>query len=166
MTVALALWMVKPQQDGVLSFALLESKYKYSVWSRHRHRGNSRFFKFQNSPDNTAEITALIEASSFLGIFGLVAWDANSWIYYDSKHAACVCLGTIRAHQCQAGTCVSTIDAESPAQVTVYHTARVRPYSESWTECAGHATTLGTFGLVLDHNLSPRWVRHNFDSII
>ena len=31
-------------------------------------------------------------------------------------------------------------------------------------ECADQAAALGTFGLVSHHNLSTRWVRHNFDT--
>ena len=31
-------------------------------------------------------------------------------------------------------------------------------------ECANHAAALGTFGLVPNHNLASRWVRHNFDT--
>ena len=38
--------------------------------------------------NNTTEMTAMIEALSFLGPRGLVARDANSCNYYDSKHAA------------------------------------------------------------------------------
>ena len=45
--------------------------------------------------NNTAEMSAMIEALPFLGPHGPVARDANLCIYYDSKHAAGVCLGTI-----------------------------------------------------------------------
>ena len=47
--------------------------------------------------NNTAEMTAMIEALSFLGPRGPVARDANSCIYCDSKHAAGVCWSTIQA---------------------------------------------------------------------
>ena len=47
--------------------------------------------------NNTAEMTAMVEALSFLGPRGPVARDVDSCIYYDSKHAAGVCLGTIQA---------------------------------------------------------------------
>ena len=43
--------------------------------------------------NNTAEMTAMVEA----GPRGPVARDTNSCIYYDSKHAAGVCLGTVQA---------------------------------------------------------------------
>ena len=42
-------------------------------------------------------MTAMIEALSFLGPRGPVARDMDSCIYYDSKHAAGVCLGTSQA---------------------------------------------------------------------
>ena len=32
------------------------------------------------------------------------------------------------------------------------------------SECADHAAALGTFGLVFNHNLAVRWVRHFFDT--
>ena len=47
--------------------------------------------------NSTAEMTARIEALSFLGLHGLVARDEQSCIYYDSQHAACIYLGTIQA---------------------------------------------------------------------
>ena len=47
--------------------------------------------------NNTAEMTALIEAFSFLGPHGTVARDEQSCFFHDSKHAAGVCLGTIQA---------------------------------------------------------------------
>ena len=47
--------------------------------------------------NKTAEMTAMIEALSFLGPHGPVVRDKQSCIYYDSKHAAGVCLGTIQA---------------------------------------------------------------------
>ena len=71
--------------------------------------------------NNTAEMSAMIEALSFLGPHGPVARDASSCIYYDSKHAAGVCLGTIQARTHPAGTRVSAVDAESPTQAAAYH---------------------------------------------
>ena len=47
--------------------------------------------------NNSAEMSAMIEALSFLGPHGLVARDANSCIFHDSKHAAGSCLGRIQA---------------------------------------------------------------------
>ena len=51
--------------------------------------------------NNTAEMTAMIEALSFLGPHGPVARDEQSCIYYDSQHVAGVCLGTIQARTCR-----------------------------------------------------------------
>ena len=115
--------------------------------------------------NNTAEITAMTEASSFLGPRGPVARDANSCIYYDSKHAAGVCLGTI-----QARTHVQLALACQQSMLTVQHRLRLsmqHVYGHTGNlgnECADHAAALGTFGLVSDHNLSARWTRHNFDT--
>ena len=39
--------------------------------------------------NNTAEMTAMIEALSFLGPHGPVAWDEQSCIYHDSPRGAC-----------------------------------------------------------------------------
>ena len=47
--------------------------------------------------NNTAEMTAMIEALSFLVPHGPAARDEQSCIYYDSLHAAGLCLGTIQA---------------------------------------------------------------------
>ena len=47
--------------------------------------------------NNTAEMTAMIEALSFLGPRGPVTHDEQSCIYDDSMHAAGICLGTIQA---------------------------------------------------------------------
>ena len=47
--------------------------------------------------NNTAEMTALVEALSFLLPHDRVARNANSCIFYDSKHAAGICLGTIQS---------------------------------------------------------------------
>ena len=50
--------------------------------------------------NNTTEMSAIVEALSFLGPHGPVARDAHSCVFYDSKHAASVCWGTInpRSH--------------------------------------------------------------------
>ena len=47
--------------------------------------------------NNTAEMSAMVEARSFLGPHGLVARDANACVFYDFKQAAGVCFGTIQA---------------------------------------------------------------------
>ena len=45
--------------------------------------------------NNTAEMTAMVEALSFLGPHGPVTRHEQSCVYYDSQHAAGICLGTI-----------------------------------------------------------------------
>ena len=74
LTGVLALLMVKPQQDGG---AIARS-----------HHGRIDIMVGPVITTPTAEMSAMIEALSFLGPCGPVARDANSCIYYDSKHAA------------------------------------------------------------------------------
>ena len=114
--------------------------------------------------NNTAEMSAMIEALSFLGPRGPKARDANSCIYYDTKHAAGVYMGTI-----QARTHVQLALACQQSMLSVQHRLRLtmqHVYGHTGNmgnECGDHAAALGTFGLVSNHNLAARWV-HNFDT--
>ena len=115
--------------------------------------------------NKTAEMSAMIEALSSLGPLGPVARDANSCFFYDSKHAAGVCLGTIqaRSHVQLALTCQqSLLKVEHKLRFTMQ-----RVYGHAWNlgdECADLAAALGALGLVSNHNLSTRWTRHSFGS--
>ena len=66
--------------------------------------------------NNTAEMTAMIEALSFLGRRGPVTPDEQSRIYFDSMHAAGICLGTI-----QARTHVQLALACQQSMIRVHH---------------------------------------------
>ena len=98
--------------------------------------------------NNTAEMTAMIEALSFLGPHGPAAQDGQSCIYYDSTHAAGICLGTIQArtHVQLALACQqSLIHAQRRLRLTMQHV-----YGHSGNlgnECADHAAALGTLDL-------------------
>ena len=115
--------------------------------------------------NNTAEMSAMIEALSFLGPRGPVARDVDSCIYDDSKHAAGVCLGTIQArtHVQLALACErSMLCAQHRLRLTMQHV-----YGHAGNlgnECADHAAALGSLGLISSHNVATRWVRHNFDT--
>ena len=117
--------------------------------------------------NNTAEMTAMIEALSFLGPRGPVARDEQSCIYYDYLHAAGVCLGTIhaRTHVQLALACQrSMILAQRKLRLTMQHV-----YGHSGNlgnECADHAAALETFGLTSSHNVATRWIHHNFDASV
>ena len=117
--------------------------------------------------NNTAEMTAMIEALSFFGPFGPVAWDVELCFYVDSKHAAGVCLGTIQArtHVQLALACQrSMICAQHSLRVTMQHV-----YGRTWNlcdECADQAAALGSLGLIFSHNVTTRWFRHNFDTSV
>ena len=114
--------------------------------------------------NNTAEMTAMIEALSFLGSRGPVTHDEQS-LCYDSTHAAGICLGTI-----QARTHVQLALACQQSMIRVQHRLRLTMQHVSGhsgnlgNECADHAAALGTFGLISSHNVASRWIRHNFDA--
>ena len=86
--------------------------------------------------------------------------DEQSRIYYDSMHAAGICLGTIQArtHVQLALACQqSFIRAQRRLRLTMQHV-----YGHSGNlgnECADHAAALGTFGLISSHD-----VAHSLDS--
>ena len=115
--------------------------------------------------NNTAEVSAMIEALSFLGPRGPVARDVESCIYYDSKHAAGVCLCTIQActHVQLALACQRSMPcAQHRLRLTIQH---VYGHTRNLgNECADHAAALGSLGLASSHNLAARWVRHIFDT--
>ena len=73
--------------------------------------------------NSTAEMTAAIEAFSFLGLCGPVTRDEQSCIDYASMHAACICLGTIQArtHVQLALVCQSVICAQHRLRLTMQH---------------------------------------------
>ena len=121
----------------------------------------------EHTPTTPLKMTAMIEALSFLGPRGPVTHDEQSCIYYDSMHAAGMCLGTIQArtHVQLALACPeSLIHAQRRLRLTMQHV-----YGHSGNlgnECADHAAALGTFGLISSHNVSTRWMRHNFDASV
>ena len=79
--------------------------------------------------NNTAEMSAIFEALSFLGPCGLVARDACSCIF-NSKHVAGVCLGTIHARtHVQLGL---SVIAGGPAQATFHRAARLQSRGKHW----------------------------------
>ena len=115
--------------------------------------------------NNTAEMTAMIEALSFICPQGPVARDEQSCIYYDSLHVAGICLGTIQARtQVQLALACqrSMIFAQRKLRLTMQHV-----YCHSGNlgnVCADYAAALGTFGLTSNHNVATRWIRHHFDA--
>ena len=82
--------------------------------------------------NNTAEMTAMIEALLSWASWP-VARDTTSCIYYDSKHAAGVCLGTI-----QARTHVQLALACQQSLLSVQHRLRL-----SMQHVYGHSGNLG-----------------------
>ena len=117
--------------------------------------------------NNTAEMTAMIEALYFLGPHGDETRDEQSCIYYECMHAAGICLGTIQArtHVQLALACQrSMIFAQRKLRLTMQHV-----YGHGvnlGNQCADHAAALGTVGLTSSHNVATRWIHHNFDASV
>ena len=115
--------------------------------------------------NNTAEMTAMVEALYCLGPRGLVARQERACIFYDSKHAAGIRSGTIQArtHVQLALACQrSTLCVQHRLRLTMQHV-----YGHGGNlgnECADHAAALGSFGFISSHNDAARWGRHNFDT--
>ena len=99
--------------------------------------------------NNTAELTAMIEALFFLGPRGPVTPDEQSCILYDSMHAAGICLGSI-----QARTHVQLALACQQSMIRVQHRLRLTMQhvfghgGKLGNECADHAAALCAFGLI------------------
>ena len=96
----------------------------------------------------------------------MVQWPGmNSRVFYDSQHAAGVCLGTIltRTHVQLALACQRSMNfGQRKLRLTMQH---VYGHSGNLSNaCADHAAALGTFGLTSDHNVATRWIRHTFDA--
>ena len=115
--------------------------------------------------NNTAEMTAMIEALSFLGPHGPVTRDEQSCIFYDSPHVAGIYLCTIQArtHVQLALACQrSTMSAQRKLRFTMQ---LVNGHSGNLgNECADHAAALETEGSTSNHNVATRWIHHNFDA--
>ena len=97
--------------------------------------------------NNTAEMTAMIEALSFLGPHGPAARDVEECILYDSKHAVGVSLGTIQAHtdvQLTLACQRSMLCAQHRLRFTMQHV--YGHTGDLGIECADHAAALGSLG--------------------
>ena len=102
----------------------------------------------------------------FLGHHGPVARDAHSCVFYGSKHAAGVCLGTLlaRTHAQLGVSCQQLLlKVQHRLRFTMQHVYSHAEYLGN--KCADHAAALGAFGLVSNRNLRTRWACHPFDSV-
>ena len=102
--------------------------------------------------NNTAEFSSIIEALSFLGPNGPVARDSQACIFYDSKHAASICLGTIQSRaKVPLGFTCQRLLLQTQLRLRFFCAAHLQSCAESWT-CADHAAVLGAHGLVSNQN--------------
>ena len=97
--------------------------------------------------NNTAEMSAIVEALSFLGPRGPVACDACSCVFYDSKHAASVCLGTIyaRTHVQLGLSCQQLLKVPRRARFTMQHVYSHQ--GERWKRVRGSCRRIGCIWL-------------------
>ena len=104
--------------------------------------------------NNKAEMTAMIEAFSFLFSRGPVTRDEQSRIFV----TLCMLLVFVWARFKPA----HMIRVQHRLRLTMQH---VFGHSGNLgNECADHDAALGTFGLISSHNVASRWTRHNFDA--
>ena len=117
--------------------------------------------------NNTVEMTAMVEALSFLGLHGLVDRDEQSCICYDSLHAAGISLGMIQArtHVQLALACQQSMNrAQHRLRLTMQHV-----YGHGGNlanERADNAAALGTIGVTSIHNVASRWIHNIFGASV
>ena len=115
--------------------------------------------------NNTAEPSGIIEALSFLGPAGPVARGSQARFFYDSKHAAHVCMGTMQTRT-DVPLALTSQQVLLPAHLRL-RIAIEHVYSHGQnvsTACADHAAVLGAYGLISNQNINSRWVHSSFDS--
>ena len=165
--VVLALWMVKLLLDGCVISRSLHGRIYVMFGPVVTTEAQLALSGARTHFNNTAEMTAMIEGLAFLGPRGPVTSDEQSCIFYDSMHAADICLGTI-----QARTYVQLALACQQSMIRIHQRLRLtmqHVYVHSGNlgnECADHAAALGTFVLISNHNDTRRWTRHNFDTSV
>ena len=110
--------------------------------------------------NNTAETTAMIEALSFLGPRGPVTPDEQSSFFFNSMHAAGLCVGS---YACATATRMSKVHDFRSTQTSGHHATHGHS-GNLGNEFADHAAALGTVGFTSNHNVATRWVHNNFDA--
>ena len=79
----------------------------------------------------TTELSSIIVALSFLGHNGPFARDSQACIFYDSTHAASICLGTVQSR---------ASPWSSPASVSCYMSSFVMKCCPTSTTCTNPAS--------------------------
>ena len=147
--VVLALWMVKTFAGWSVISRSPRGRIFVLFGPVITHEAHLACSGARTHSHNTIEMTAMIDALSFLGSRGPVTHDEQSCIFYDSMHAAGICLGTMQArtHVQLALACQqSIIRVQHRPRLTMQHV-----YGHGGNlgnECADHAAALGTFGLI------------------
>ena len=96
-----------------------------------------------------------------------MARDEQSRIYYDSLHAAGFFLArSKRVHMYNWHSRVKDPCHDSCTTAKLRFTMQHAdgPSGNLGNECADHAAALGTLGFISSHNVTTRWIHHNFDA--
>ena len=119
--------------------------------------------------NHIAELSGFVEALHFLLPKGLVPREARACIFFDSRYAADVCLGSILP-RCNVRPACSGQSLLLEAQLRVSSILRhiVSHVGNTRDECAHHAAAFGTLGLTSNHNSISRCPppRHNATSLM
>ena len=103
--------------------------------------------------NSTAEMTTMIEALSYFGLYGFLARVEQSCIYDNSLHVVGFCLGMIGAR--------TQIQLAFALRFTMQHVCSHG--GNLGDECADHVAAFGAFSLASNRNVATRC--QNFDAI-
>ena len=94
---------------------------------------------------NTAELSSIVEALSFLGPHGPVVRDSRSCMFHDSRHAASICLGTVQSRaSVHLGLACQRLSLRIELRLR-FTTQHIYSHAQNLgNECADHNAALGT----------------------
>ena len=109
---------------------------------------------------NTAELSSIIEALSFLRPAGPVARGSQACIFFHSKRAANIQTRT----NVPLGLTSQQLLLQAQLRLRIAMQHVYRHGQKRGYECADHAAALGALGLISNQNIDTRWVRPSCDS--
>ena len=151
----LAALRARPQLDGASSSALPHGRLYIIFGPVITTEAHLEFAGAMLHSNNTAE---LLE-------YRWVARDSQACIFFESWHAASICLGTVQSQAnvplrlaCQRLLLQTQLRLRFAVQHICSHAQNLG------NECADHAVALGTNGLVSNQNIRIRWAHSSFGS--
>ena len=112
----------------------------------------------QISTPTTLQLSGTVESLHFLSLVDPVLRGSHACVFFDSRHAADVCCGSVQPR-------TNVRFASTRQQLLLHVQLRIRPtlrhiYSHGGNvgnECADHAEALGALGFVSSRNVNTRW---------